>query len=110
MAGSKEVNRNIDKIAKKLVASSVALAQDWAETLEADMRENAPWHDRTSHARQGLKGTASFDGDEILIRLSHSVDYGVYLEFKHDGKYAILKPTGEANSARIYKTFKELWS
>ncbi|AEE95289.1 hypothetical protein [Mahella australiensis] len=109
MAGSEKVNKNIEAYVDRLIAASLALGQDWAGTLEAEMKEKAPWHDRTGHARQGLKGIPLIEKDEITIRLAHTMEYGVYLELAHDGKYAILKPTGEANAERIYKDFEDLW-
>ncbi len=110
MAGSEKVNKNIEAYVDRLIAASLALGQDWAGTLEAEMKKKAPWQDRTSNARQSLYGRAEMGKDQITIRLGHSVEYGVFLELARDGKYAILKPTADKNTKDIYDSYKRLWS
>lgn len=56
------------------------------------MKENAPWKDRTGMARQSLRCVTDVSPKEIVLKFSHGVDYGVYLEHKNAGKYAILRP------------------
>lgn len=62
--------------------------------IETYMKVSAPWTDRTSNARNGLRAVhvavAKF---RHWILLTHSVDYGIYLEASNDGKYAIVIPT-----------------
>jgi hypothetical protein len=109
MPGSNDVNKNLDNHINRLIASSIALGQDWAGNLESEMKKNAPWKDRTGNARKELMGSSELSDDSITITVSHSVDYGVYLELARDGKYAILKPTIDKNRNEIYKTYKRLW-
>ena len=112
MPGGDEVIRNLKDWAERRRVAIVALAQDWAGTLEARAKKNAPWKDRTSNARNGLFGEAEISGfwrDEVLIKLAHSVEYGVFLELANDGKYAILKPTLDAAIPEIYATYEKLW-
>jgi len=65
--------------------------------VEAYARENAPWTDQTGNARSGLHAVPFH---EPLIAhgviLSHSVPYGIWLEVRFDGKYAIIVPTIKA--------------
>lgn len=109
MPGSRKVNKNLDGHINRLIAASVALGQDWAGNLEKEMKQDAPWQDRTGNARKGLKGSSAMDDDNITITVGHSVDYGVYLELADDGKYAILKPTADKNRDAIYKSYERLW-
>lgn len=69
--------------------------------LEAIMKQNAPWVDRTGAARSGLKAEASEDGGIITMALSHSVDYGYWLEVIQNGRFAIVGPTLEQEARRI---------
>lgn len=94
MAGSEEVIRNMMDWERRTRAKLRALGDRYAASMEAYAKPNAPWQDRTSHARQGLFGEAAeFDDDTLRVRAAHTVEYGVYLELCNSGKYAILDPT-----------------
>ncbi|AVD99631.1 hypothetical protein HWB51_gp013 [Mycobacterium phage Cuke] len=61
---------------------------------EKYMRENAPWQDQTTNARNGLHAEVESDFDTFWELLcAHSVFYGIYLETRFSGKYAIIMPT-----------------
>ena len=66
-----------------------------APKVQEYMKRNAPWQDRTGDARAGL--TAVYVGDRFVersvIRLSHGVPYGIFLETRNAGRYAIIVPT-----------------
>lgn len=67
---------------------------DIAQTAETEMRVGAKWRNISGNARRGLRVEIEKDGDRrILMHFIHSVEYGVYLELAHGGKYAILYPT-----------------
>lgn len=57
------------------------------------MRINAPWTDRTGNARQGLFGRAFRDAKRHVIVLYHTMPYGIWLEVKQSGQYAIIVPS-----------------
>lgn len=70
--------------------------EELASEVEGYMVANAPWADRTGAARQGL--TAEYvDGGlfQHAIVLYHTVDYGIWLEVRWNGQYAIIVPTLE---------------
>ena len=56
-----------------------------ARQLEEYAKLNAPWSDRTSHARQSLHGGVDTDGSQFVLYLSQRVDYGIWLELAHAG-------------------------
>lgn len=65
-----------------------------APKVEAYMKQNAPWTDRTGNARQGLRAQSYDAGPtEKGIILYQQVPYGIWLEIKYSGKYAIILPT-----------------
>jgi hypothetical protein len=74
-----------------------------AREIETYAQSNAPWEDQTGAARAGLSADVGMDGLNVVISLSHSVDYGVYLELKDNGKYAIIMPTLEALGPKILR-------
>lgn len=70
-----------------------ALATDYANIIEEYAKQNARWRDRTTHARAGLTCRAFKRDAGILLVLFHAMDYGVWLEVAHAGKYAIIMET-----------------
>lgn len=67
-----------------------------AEAVEEYAKSNAPWEDQSGAARDGL--TAEYRDQGLFkhsIVLYHTVDYGVWLEIRWNGRYAIIVPTIE---------------
>lgn len=59
----------------------------------AYLKAHAPWHDNTGAARAGLSATVSDLGrGSYELLLSYSVTYGVWLETKDSGRYAVITP------------------
>jgi hypothetical protein len=109
MAGADKVKKNMRDWAKRQKAASLALAQHWAAKMEKHMKDKASWQDRTGNARAGLFARPDIEGNDIIIRVAHSVEYGVYLELARDGKYAILKPTVERFAEDVAESYRKLW-
>lgn len=74
--------------------------------MEAYAKENAPWENQTGQARRTLKGGKQWEGDKVNIYISGNMEYSPYLEYKNDGKYAILEPTVNKLSREILRGFK----
>jgi hypothetical protein len=69
------------------------VAQLTAAEAEAWMKTNAPWKDQTGNARQGLYATPEHVADMLsVVELGHGVYYGLVLEYKNRGQYAIVWP------------------
>lgn len=90
------------EMALNLYATNAALK------LQNYARDNAPWTDRTGHARQRLTGTASRINNGYRITLAHGVDYGKWLELAHEKKYAIIQPTILVNSNEVIAGLNKL--
>lgn len=73
--------------------SILAAAEYVAPLAEGHMKTNAPWTDQTGAARNGLHAKVQSTPVTIGIVLYHSVPYGVFLEVRWDGRYAIIVPT-----------------
>lgn len=63
-----------------------------APQIENWMRQNARWEDVTGEARRQLHAEVQVMLNEVVILLSHGVDYGIFLELLHAGEYEILGP------------------
>jgi hypothetical protein len=66
-----------------------------AQEIEDYMKANAPWEDQTGEARDGLRAELTDEGKGRSIILYHTVEYGIWLEVRWSGRYAIIQPTIE---------------
>jgi len=103
----------------------IANLQNWSRRKKADLKNVAdheicpmleryakshrPWTDRTGNARRGLFSRAEMTRDELIIRVAHTVYYGVYLERDGAGRYSILLPTIEQNRASMERILRRFW-
>lgn len=69
--------------------------------VEAHARTNAPWTDRTANARNGLIAQSGRQGGTHFLILAHRVSYGIWLEVRFGGKYAIIMPTLDLYAPQI---------
>ncbi len=85
------------------------LAQAYAVEIEAWMKENAPWTDQTSNARQTLHSEADrLVGGAVEIILAHGMDYGIFLELANGGQYAIIGPALDHFIPLVWRDVQEL--
>lgn len=85
----------------KLMQYEAAKVQDYA-------RDNAPWKDRTTNARGGLFAKSNVNPTNVEIILYHTVPYGIFLEVKNSGEYAIIRPTLEVEGPRVMRSVRTL--
>jgi hypothetical protein len=106
--GADQVRQRMGQYSNVLVESLYGLAQYFAPAIESSMKANAPWTDRTANARQGLWCVPMRDGQTIIIHAAQSMDYGVYLETRNSGRYAVVLPTLETFYKPIWDGVEEL--
>lgn len=85
-------------LALPVVADEVIeqLLEEIAESMQEYARTNASWEDRSGEARSGLTAEVVDEGlFQNSIVLYHTVDYGIWLEIRWNGQYAIIIPTIE---------------
>ena len=108
--GREQMRRRIDAYGRKVKATVRRVADYWKAVFEDYAKENASWADRTGNARQTLHAfVEELAGDSVNLYLSHGVDYGVYLETKYAGRYAIIWPTIERHLPEIKKMLQEIF-
>lgn len=105
---STEVQNNLKALPPKVNAAVGMYAKTASKTLENYAKQNAPWTDRTGHARQRLTGDATEVERGWQIELSQGVDYGIFLELAHEKRFAILQPTILAKSSEVLHGFTHL--
>lgn len=79
-----------------------------APGAESHAKNNAPWTDQTSNARNGLSARAYHDGSVHGIVVFHQVPYGIWLEVKQEGRFAIIMPTVLAYGPRVMQTLTNI--
>jgi hypothetical protein len=90
----RSLRRNLEKLGPETDGKIHAVVSYQATKAESHMRTTAPWTDRTGNARSGLTAIAEWNpGESHIIRLFHRVTYGIWLEVRWAGKYAVILPT-----------------
>lgn len=103
MAASGSFTWDDSEIAKSLITipdaahrALSAVVRFHATTAVAHARSTAKWVDRTSNARNGLTSRAVIEkGKTYGFVLAHGVEYGIWLEVRFSGRYAVIGPTIE---------------
>jgi hypothetical protein len=78
----------------------------FAGKLQDYARDNAPWEDQSGDARRGLTASVVADDEEMTLTLQHTVEYGIWLEIRWGGRYAIIVPTIEQLGPEIYEEMR----
>ena len=108
---SSTLKKNLDKMSVKLGAVVLMYASTKASELQAKMKLNRPWTDRTGMAKALLNAKVSQPNTKtIRITLAHGVDYGIWLELAHGKNYAIIAPTIREEGPRIVEDLNNLIS
>lgn len=100
--------QNLRQGNEKVRRAAWATAQSMAPEVETHMKLNAPWTDQTTNARNGLAARAYQDGSETGIVLFHQVSYGIFLETRWNGRYAIITPTIEDMGPKVMARYERL--
>lgn len=96
------LSKGIDDMGPKFGALILMYASTKAAELEAKMKQNRPWTDRSNMAKATLNAKVSSPSINVIrITLAHGVDYGIWLELANEKKYAIIGPTIEQEGPRM---------
>jgi hypothetical protein len=93
--------RNVKTLPVKLQRGITAAVEYQASKSESVMRANAPWHDQTGAARSGLHTETKHTAKSHTIIFAHSVPYGIWLEVRFSGRYAIIMPSVESGGREL---------
>lgn len=92
-----------------IVKAIQALCQSYAARIEAWMKENAVWMDRTGNARQSLYAAVDELVNGAVITLGYGVDYSVFLELANQGRFSILLPALDKFAAELWEDIQALF-
>ena len=106
--GVSQVLNNIDKWEGLKRAGLTGLAQIASLKAENYAKTRKLWKNQSSHAVQGLKGRAGWEGNKILAAVAHSVAYGIFLELAHGRKYKILEEAIGTQKQDFFNAAKDI--
>lgn len=89
----KAVQANLENLMPQIKDAVFQLFTYWSQKGASQMRSNARWTDRTGNARNGLAASVFEDDEQIALVFYHRVSYGIWLEVRWSGRYAIIGPT-----------------
>lgn len=99
---------NAKAVERKMKAAIGLYADTASKKMEGDAKQNAPWTDRTSNARNSILGEFGWEGNKAVITLSGNMSYSVYLELAHEKRFAILVPTIQKSAPEILRGLQRL--
>lgn len=94
--GAEMVADNLEQWEHDTLEGLKQAAESLKDEMVAYMQANAPWSDETGNARRELQGVVVWEDDaHFTIMLGHGKDiyYGIWLEVRWGGRYAIVLPT-----------------
>lgn len=102
---------NVQQFDKRLDRGVAGVMEYWDSRMESHMKTKAPWTDRTGNARNGLRAQAGHNpGVSHWIDLWHSVPYGIWLEVRWAGRYAIVIPTITEYAPKVMNMLNKLFT
>ena len=104
-----ELSQNLDEFQGRLKYAVQMYASTKANELEALMKVNRKWTDRTGMAKARLNASISEpDENTIRITLAHGVEYGIWLELANEKNFAIIAPTLSQQGPRVIEGLNDL--
>lgn len=106
---SEQLRINIAELNVKVDGYVHALCTYQGDRMVAAAKLTAPWTDRTGNARNGLSTEIGWQpGIQHTIDLFHRVTYGIFLETRWGGRYAIILPTLKVGGRDTMKLLSKL--
>jgi len=105
---SDTITPSVPKIQPFLNKAVTTTLHFYEPQVENSAKRNAPWKDQTTNARNGLRAASGKEGDAHFLVLAHQVPYGVYLETRWAGKFAVIVPTLQEYGPRVMKTLSKI--
>lgn len=106
-----ELLDGVKKFDGRLDKGVAGVMEYWDSRMEAHMKTKAKWTDRTGNARNGLRAKAFHNPRKSHgVDLWHSVPYGLWLEVRWAGRYAIVIPTIKEYTPKVMNMLNKLFA
>lgn len=107
--GVEQVDRKMQGYGAALEEVPYRVALYYEPQVENAAKHHAPWTDQTGNARQALRARAERLGrGRAVLFLYHGMAYGVHLELRNQGRYAVIMPTLRSFYPRVRQTLREV--
>jgi hypothetical protein len=91
---SGDIVKNINRLPEQVDGYVHAVVSRQATKATGYMKQNAKWRDRTGNARAGMTAEAGWvPFQSHSITFFYRVAYGIFLETRWAGRFAIIGPT-----------------
>lgn len=108
--GDRQVIANIGLYGRTARQAVVQVAQYWGPVLEAEVKRQGKWTDRTGNMRQSVYYTIDeLSNDIVVLYISYGVYYSIFVETMAAGKFATLWPVIEEHLPEIEKMLKGIF-
>ncbi len=108
--GQVEMGRNCTVYGNKVIEAVNAVLNYFQPIFEEYAKTNASWTDRTGNARQTLHAEVQqLSKDAVALYLAHGMDYGIWLEVRWGGRFAIIWPTIQAHLQDIFNMLQGIF-
>lgn len=104
----RRLSGNVTALEPKIERAIAATLRYHSTRAIAYARQNAPWTDRTTNARNGLFARVENHGPQHSLIIGHGVPYGIWLETRFSGRFAIIKPTVDHEGPLVLATARQL--
>lgn len=108
LEGLHKIKANLGKYQEITWNEAKSLMEALMAETEGFAVSHAPWTDRTSAARNGLKAFVEVEKGKILGILATRAPYGIWLEIANGGKYKIIRPSLNVAEQFMLKKFKNI--
>lgn len=105
---AKDFLANMSAIKQRSMFAAEKVGQNKAARMEGEAKRNAGWTDRTGLARQTITGYSGWQGKKLRMGVSGNMEYSAYLELGHEGRFAILWATVQANEQKIMDDLRKV--
>lgn len=103
-----DLSPNLASLQSRMEAAVFAAMSMYSSRVEAYAKGNAPWNDQTGNARNALSAEAYRTAGATGIVLYHQMPYGIWLEVRWGGRYAIIIPTIERMGPEVMTAIRGL--
>jgi hypothetical protein len=68
------------------------------------------WFNRSFRAARGVFPYVNADNEEIAIGMLHTMNYGAYLEYAYNRKFAVIEPLVRAYTPKVIQDIKKIFA
>lgn len=109
-SGNRQMLENVTGYGQRIHQAIRQVADYFQPVLETWAKENAVWTDRSANARQNLHTwVEDVSKDTVTLWLSHGVEYGLWLEVAHQGRYQIIWPAIQVHLEPVRKMLEGIF-